>query len=103
MRSLLLVFFIVSSQLFQAQNFVPIDTSDINYRKNLKALYSQRVSQQEQVFKKELSNSKIRKEVNSIYEEATAGFLETIGEGYFVEDTLYRNQLNEILETLKSN
>ncbi|QAA82650.1 hypothetical protein EI546_13390 [Aequorivita sp. H23M31] len=103
MRFVISLFFIIFSQSIQAQNFVPIDTSNVTYRKNLKTLYSKRVSDQSQIFQKQITNPKVRKEVGSIYKEVTDGFKETIDKGYFVEDSLYRNELDKILKNLKNN
>ncbi len=98
---LFILFSILFSQFIHSQNFVPIDTSNITYRKNLKTLYSKRVEDQAQVFRKQISNPKVGKELGAIYKEVSEEFKKTIDRGHFVEDSLYRTELDNILEKLK--
>ncbi len=103
MRPLFLICFFFCFHISLGQTFIPIDTSNVQYRQNLKTLYSKRVAQQEKVFQKEITNPRIGKDVASTYKEMSDGFIETINKGYFVDDALYRNHLDVILENLKNN
>ena len=102
MKSLLLICLFFSIKISFGQSFIPIDTSNVEYRRSLKNLYSKRVAEQEIIFKQNISDPKISKEVASIYNEVSTGFLETIDKGQFVDSPLYREQLDAILDKLKN-
>lgn len=103
MKSLLLTCLLFSVQISFGQSFTPIDTSNVEYRNALKNLYSKRVVNQEKSFKENISDSKISKEVASIYKEVTTEFVKSIEKGQFVDSPLYREKLDEILNNLKSS
>ena len=95
--------FILIFQFSNGQNFIPVDTLNVEYRQNLKNLYAKRVSIQEGIFKQNLTDPSIRKEVESIYKEVSTGFMEGIDKGYFLDDRMYREQFDAILNNLKTS
>src|SRR5690606_24654793 len=86
-----------------AQNLVLVDTADSKFKKQLVNLYSSRVTKQQLAFNQQLSDKKIRKEVDVLYKDFTKDFIESINKGFFVENETYQNFLEDILQQIKIN
>jgi hypothetical protein len=84
-----------------SQNFTVIDTAKQEFRKDLEVLYLKNGGQTA-VYLKTVTDREIRKQLETIYKENQTSFSEKIKKGYFVDDYKYNNQINEILEKLKS-
>lgn len=66
-----------------AQNLVLVDTADSKFKKQLVNLYSSRVAKQQLQFNQQLSDKKIRKEVDVLYKDFSEDFIESINKGFF--------------------
>lgn len=87
-----------------SQELTLADTLDVELKKELTELYTSRVEKQQAIFDKQISNRRTRREVQAVYEEMSDAFINTIEEGYFVENEVYRDFLDDVLEKIqKSN
>ncbi|HLS29799.1 MAG TPA: M48 family metalloprotease [Flavobacteriaceae bacterium] len=104
---LTLSFFLICSfftVITSAQQFYLIDSTDTEFKENLKQEYINRVKSQKKYFKKNLKPRKYRKEVIALYEDSTEDFVEKIEAGQFVSQPAYDNFLTDVLAQLsKSN
>jgi len=86
-----------------AQNLVLVDSADSKFKKQLVNLYSSRVAKQQLKFNQQLSDKKIRKEVDVLYKDFSEDFIESINKGFFVENETYQKFLEDILQQIQKN
>lgn len=86
-----------------AQNLVLVDSADSKFKKQLVNLYSSRVAKQQLKFNQQLSDKKIRKEVDVLYKDFSEDFIESINKGFFVENQTYQKFLEDILQQIQKN
>ena len=103
MRLLLTAIMALFGFTVYAQEIILLDTIDKGYKKQLRDLYSARVGKQVLAFDKEISERKIRKDVEASYKELSDDFIENINKGFFVNDKAYSEFLEGIVNTIKDN
>jgi len=86
-----------------SQEISIIDTLDQGYKSNLIQLYSKRVAEQTKIFEKDITNKKIRKEVETVYRELCLDFIGNINKGFFAEDEVYKVYFEELVSQIKNS
>lgn len=97
-RLLLLILFYYTN-LF-SQNIILIDTTNIEYKKELIDLYKLRVEKQKSIFTNTIEKKKKRDEVLAFYKDVSSDFEEAIDKKYFVYNQHYSIFFDEILSKI---
>ncbi len=99
-RFILLLAIVFTGHQVTAQDIVLMDTVNTHYRETLLSTYKTRITRQKEGFRDEFDKRRVRKEVADLYKGVAEGFIHQIEQGYFVDNSVYRQLLNGILKRL---
>ncbi len=86
-----------------SQDIIIVDTLDHGYKKELTDLYNKRVAEQKIIFDRNISDRKVRKEVEATYQQLSSDLIENINKGVFVKNETYNAFLDDILLNIKNS
>lgn len=96
---LLLYFTFSFSVSAQTYTFKPIDTADSAYRKNIKAIYTERSAKTAGSFNT-FTDKNFRKVLSESYKEINQDFMDKVDAGYFVPAPYYEENINRLFRKI---
>jgi|SRR5690554_795043 len=86
-----------------SQNKILFDTIQEDYKKSIESLYTKRVLEQKKVFSNQLTERKVRSDVEKTYTELSTEIIESIKKGIFVDEKNFREKVNTLFEKIQKN
>lgn len=100
-KTITLLICLINLFICQAQfaNYTSIDTSNVDYRNNLKVIYAERAAKT-LLLLKDYPAKNVKKVLTQSYNRVNNEFINKINNGFFIKDSFYEDRINTLFKKI---